>query len=515
MSSLIEIQYNPFIPKLMILINGYPPSQFSTIGRYYNQDIWNWGVPFLDSLKHEIHDDLYIRFTGTKEDYDLLVSLLQGDNSCIDIEYVDDKLVGGTTQKRLVRLNSLFNHKQEKRLIKSLVVVDDDLNRFIPEIISIDINNRFCQVKQSVLLYSKFNRIIDQDVHLFFITNRNDLTGLETIDSQYPKHIISLKSKKDAVSWENRYYLYAATQSNVIDTLFEGYLRYPLLIALRSGIEKLTAVNIDTKDVTEIVEPIKIEIEKYISCGESIPIRYSCKNGTVDLKRINIKILDEAVAYSDKMSIFGKKIGSTVFEVYRVGEFTPFYSERIFVTNGYRVKQLLLDDSKLAIGIGRSHLLKYHCYPEEAHNASIVKWKTTNNRIALVDDKGVITGVSEGKCQIICSAENISNKCEVIILPFLKDIVIISPDVGKNSYFEMEPFEEVPLTIRCVPENAIDNKIVISTSNTDVVNVVGNRLIAKKRGVSTITIMNDTHTCELVIRIKVVKKLFFNRRIKK
>ena len=65
--------------------------------------------------------------------------------------------------------------------------------------------------------------------------------------------------------------------------------------------------------------------------------------------------------------------------------------------------------------------------------------------------------------------------------------------------------EEIELKVKCIPENSIDSKLIFESSDKNIVNIVGNKLIGKSKGNAEITIHNVTDSVRKVISVKVVK----------
>ena len=40
MPNVVQVKYNPYIPRLSILIDGKQPSEFSQLVQYSDEDIW-------------------------------------------------------------------------------------------------------------------------------------------------------------------------------------------------------------------------------------------------------------------------------------------------------------------------------------------------------------------------------------------------------------------------------------------------------------------------------------------
>lgn len=68
MPSLVEIQYDPYRPNVSVLLNGKPPSEYSRLIQYSDEDLWKWDDEILDVIYDELNDDFQLVFAGTDFD---------------------------------------------------------------------------------------------------------------------------------------------------------------------------------------------------------------------------------------------------------------------------------------------------------------------------------------------------------------------------------------------------------------------------------------------------------------
>ena len=105
---------------------------------------------------------------------------------------------------------------------------------------------------------------------------------------------------------------------------------------------------------------------------------------------------------------------------------------------------------------------------------------------------------------MICTAENVSAQCQCEVKPYLQKINVILPENRKELF--LEPMQEYNLVIEKEPVDSIDSQITVSSSDYNVANVIGNKIIAKNIGTATITVLNSTKRKSLNFSVMVVKK---------
>jgi hypothetical protein len=89
------------------------------------------------------------------------------------------------------------------------------------------------------------------------------------------------------------------------------------------------------------------------------------------------------------------------------------------------IEDITLNYSRASLSIGETMILIAGISPENAIDKPI-KFKSTNDKILSVNEKGIVFAKKEGTANVIvCSAENekVEAKCEVTVLPLRKAII--------------------------------------------------------------------------------------------
>ncbi|GHU82530.1 hypothetical protein AGMMS50284_4550 [Clostridia bacterium] len=67
-----------------------------------------------------------------------------------------------------------------------------------------------------------------------------------------------------------------------------------------------------------------------------------------------------------------------------------------------------------------SHKIEANVYPENASNKKVT-WKSTDTNVATVDEKGIVTSVGNGECEIVCistDGSELSDSCDIKVINF-------------------------------------------------------------------------------------------------
>lgn len=172
--------------------------------------------------------------------------------------------------------------------------------------------------------------------------------------------------------------------------------------------------------------------------------------------------------------------------------------------------QIKLSSDSIAIELGKDTLLSYAVMPEYA-SVSDIKWKSSNENVAMVDD-GKIEAVHVGKSIItVYSDKDPMVKADCIFN-------VLAPPLESISIDKKRTFEGVRINERLdvvyYPEEAEKPKLVWSSSNNNVAVVASDGTITTK-GMGTCNIMVTTadgkHSaiCEVEVLAVKVKDMYF------
>ena len=512
-AKIVELQYNPYLPRLCILIDGKQPPEYSRLIQYTDEDIWKWNTYILDVIYSEVRDDFIVIFTGNSIDAQIIKYQCDKYKNCVGFK-MKDFIVSDSLQKRLGMLNQVIkrsnNTMYKRTIIYALFILSPKMQVYLEDINNIYIENLFCSVRiiTSIKDLTKYNNI--ENTFLFVITEGLD-EGLKVIEKYLMKNlsfIIYLGKNSEFCCSDEKFYAFETTSNNLINTIFSCFLSIPLVLAFRNCINSLPN-NIKMEDEIiklSLIEPlIKIKLNNMIEVGKSNKIIIEYVPQVSLPPRVKFNVINSSIASTDDMCIYGKQAGNTKLEAYRYGEKKPFKVFEITVFKRNRIKKLILDDDELIIGVGDSKKLKYDYYPINADNSDSITWKSTDEMIATIDDNGILKGRKCGGCKIICIAENVSTRCICIVKPYLQD-VMINIQTNENGEVIMEPLQEIPLNIQLIPEGCIDDELEFNSSNYDIVNIVNGILIAKNKGNAIVTVSNKTKRKSISIPIVVKKK---------
>lgn len=511
MTNIVELQYNPYIPQLRILIDKVPPSDFSRLVQYTDEDIWFWGVKILDTLYSEIRNTFSVIFTGTKEDA-AVMKLLCGQKKFCQGFYARKFAKAEVLQSRMKTLNQIIKRKEDIRYrrteVEAVFYIPAHMTELADLIQTLEICNLFCNVRVR-MIHDCIQYRENENSVLFIVVDKTDEVSrqMETLHTKNPVFAIVVGKSRDLLAVTETVWIFETPEEDFCSAVFQCFMQEPLLWAFRKCIKSLEKTEKEGDEIQKLVsvEPaVTVSVEEKIEVGKSAKIQIVPEYETVPVPKLIYKIPEKEIAFCDGLCVFGKKEGTATLEVYYQGEKKPFAVKKVEIIKRERIKNLVLSENELEMGVGDRKKLICTYFPEQADNADSIMWVSSNENIVKCDGKGALEAVSEGVCQVMCIAENISANCICLVKPYLEEIAIVPP-LEKDILY-LEPLEEHRLRLRCMPEGCIDGELFLHSSDCDAVNVVGSVLYAKNKGKAYITVKNASGRVSYAFWAVIVQK---------
>lgn len=523
MAAKVNIQYNPFLPDLMILIDGKQPAEYSRLTQFADEDIWKWHTKILDVLYDELRDDFFVTFIGTTLDTMIMKSECEQNSHCAGF-LSEPPMFDIPLQKRLGKLNQFIKNNQEiiyqKSILQAYFVISPELQVYEENVRNLDISNLFCTTKIEIL-NNLDGGFVDEKNSFLFILAKNFSEGEQIIrkyNSQNPICLLYQGTEMRLKQVDSSYLAYEYDFSDIIPAIFSCFLGFPLMYAFRNCIKSISNGKINTNEIfklTSITPVLEVKVEKNIEVGKSNIIQVIGGSSGSALPRVVFRILDETIATTDNLCVFGVKPGKTLLEAYYYGTRKPFQVCELNVIQRNRIKKIILDDDELVLGVGDHRRLHYDYSPVDADNINKIIWKSSDESIASVNSHGTLICRSSGTCKIWCIAENISAVCNCEVRPYLESLEVDLSDNSTDGQLYLEPMQEYKLKIDVSPENSIDKNYTIISSDYNIVNIVGNKVLAKNTGTATIEVENISGRKKTVFTVKVSKKKFWKKLFRK
>lgn len=512
MPRLVELQYNPYIPQLQVLIDGMQPPDFSRLIQYSDEDIWLWIHKIMDTIYSEVRDDYFISFTGTLQDANIIKFVCENSAHCVGFRHVDF-LVEDSLPKRMGKLNQLIKKTgivaYEKTVIDASFLVAPSFQCHLEEIIALDINNLFCAVRVNTM--GGKTPYSDDNNSVLFILEDSVEDGekqLQRLKINKPAFVLMLGNEKRILKVSEHGWFIQTPENQLFDVIFDCFIQMPLILAFRKCVYNIKGGSKIAKELELItcIEPlVNVSVGKEVEVGKSIRISTSLEPPIGDNPKLIFKVRNQKVASCDGLAVYGLQEGACVLEVYKLGSKQPFFTKEVKVFKRNRITGLVLSEDSLCMGINDKKHIGLNYYPEDADNIKSIMWKSSNENIAKVDSFGNVMSLGIGECRLICTAENVSAQCMCTVKPYLSDLEI-DLQLDENGGISMLPLQEMSVSIKCIPEDCIDGEIKLESSDSNIVNVVKKTLYAKNVGTTTITMKNNSARISRSFQVTVCKK---------
>lgn len=296
------------------------------------------------------------------------------------------------------------------------------------------------------------------------------------------QNLIWQTSDKTVATVENGKVTPVGTGSAVISAESEdgGYIAYSLVTVLR-GIDSVafeeTEISLNKKETHEIkviILPDDASVKNLIWTSDNEKTA-TVKNGVITAGEIAGTAIIRGTAPDNENAYAECKV--TVIE---------------------NVTSITLDETELQMRTGDEKTLNATVMPTNATDRSVI-WRSTDSKVATVDENGVVKAVMPGTAKIICTTvdKGLTAICDVKVMREIESFSISIPAIS------MKKGSSLPLTITANPENH-DESFSFASLNEDVITVGADGVVfAKGPGKATvIAVSNISGTraeCEITV----------------
>ncbi len=234
------------------------------------------------------------------------------------------------------------------------------------------------------------------------------------------------------------------------------------------------------------------------------------QNNTATNKAVEWSTTNQDIATVDNNGVVtAKKEGSTYLYAKSNGitakkYITISYTKNPITSLSIEGEEYVLEDETIQ--------LTAKILPENATGDKTITWSSSNPSIAVVNNKGVVTGISEGFTKIKATSVNGISATHIIIVE--KGIKVDSINLSKTN-LELLVGESETINATVLPSNATNSTVTWTSSDTNVATVNSSgKITAKNYGTTTITAKAGgvTKTCKVRVYISKFKEKYINLR---
>lgn len=516
----VELINNPYRQRLRILVDGEAVSVYSNLEKFMDEPFSYWCDRILEAVHEECNGgDFSLHFCSREEELRVMEKLARACPCCV--QYSSSPLMRpASLLDRIKGLNQVVRGVREsgyRRFRKKvLFVIPDALKRLEGDLAELEVRNSFCQVDSGVARCQDYGRRKAEADMAILIGDQAEVRGLSGRLGLQEGFAIGLGEKSGFREKAGGLFIYESREEELFQTIFECLLLSPLLEMFRACIDTMSA-DVKERHGQALEELMSIELKVLpqpesttIEAGRSSRIRFQS-----DMEGYEIRNTQLHFSYSEKgiircngLLVEGIRPGKATLYIYKEGEQSPCASVAYSVIRRNRIEELRLEEDSLTIGEGDFARLSVSYLPVDADNADTIQWSSDQESVAKVDGSGGVRGIARGSCTIRCFADQVSASCRCTVKPHLQTISV------EEQELEMIYGQERELKIDLKPENCIDDRIVISSMNMQIVNVVGRSLKAIGTGQTRIVIQNSQETVRREITVTVLTEKEYKSRQK-
>ena len=167
-----------------------------------------------------------------------------------------------------------------------------------------------------------------------------------------------------------------------------------------------------------------------------------------------------------------------------------------------QVSEIKLSLDKTTINKNEKIKLNVEILPTEAGNKNL-KFSSSDNSIAIIDEEGYILGLSSGKCTITAKAENnVSSSIEINVYSPVTDIGIDTTNLN------LEKGKTFKINVVIYPEDATNKTIEFTSKDTDIATIDNDgNIYAKEIGNTEIIVKSVDSNIEKNINLHVIEPI--------
>lgn len=168
--------------------------------------------------------------------------------------------------------------------------------------------------------------------------------------------------------------------------------------------------------------------------------------------------------------------GVGITEISCASKSNPEIVAKVTLTAKQPMTAIQLDKKEIDILVTDSEGVKLNAaaIPSDTEDSGLI-WETSNSKVAVVSDEGVVTAVSQGKAEIYCRSqrkpENVFAVCVVNVRTSVQAIVIESDAQA------IMPGENMHLTAHCIPDSADNHNLRWHSEDTSIATVNQNGVV--------------------------------------
>ena len=163
------------------------------------------------------------------------------------------------------------------------------------------------------------------------------------------------------------------------------------------------------------------------------------------------------------------------------------------------VESITLSKTEVTVAKGRTVTLSATVKPADATDKTVT-WRSSDETVATVDDKGKVTGVKGGTAVVTARAGEAEATCTVEVTAEVESVTLSEKNI------DVPEGGTAQLTATVNPDDATDKTLTWSSSNTSIATVDGNGLVTGVKGGKTVVTVKagkKSASCSVTVTVPV------------
>ena len=262
----------------------------------------------------------------------------------------------------------------------------------------------------------------------------------------------------------------------------------------RETLEIVSKGKDNTPDATKVTAS-NITIKE----GQTASIAVTIEPTGASTRNVTYKSSNENVAKVSNGTVTGISAGKATITIKTKNGHEETFEVTVIESN---LTKITLNPATLNFTVGdtASKKISATLEPADAMNRKIT-WTSTNTNVATVNDKGEVTAVGKGTCEIKATSEknaNVFGSCSVTV----SEIEVESISLDKQTLKVGPGKTSEALVVTFTPANATNKTITWSSNATSIATVTDGKVTGVAEGTATITATSangKTATCNVTI----------------
>lgn len=393
-----------------IKINNEAISRYMELSDLIYDDIFIWGEKFFPAVDDELNERYEVFLTGYPFQYNYLQGLKNRSEYCDAIRFqkVENVIDNSNRYEYAYRVNS------ELKLGVDIPTYNVNFNCAIPE------KYQSYGLRDVTFNQTESNYYIGNDGDDFFgnrskyIISVSNGYGCEKEADTIVIHVPG-EGLQDLVDYLNLFHYRLDFISKVFQTLKNYDLSKEQCAEFEAYLNEKVCVYVEN-------------IPSSLDCGQTAYFKYKVFPPCIEAPKLFVSCDDDLIVSYENGMLIARSEGETSV---RLIDFkgNEYFSSRIKVIKHNYVENISIIAPKTNLQINDQADFRVIFTPSDAEDIPQVKYKISDENVAVLSDKNVIYALADGNFRLTVSTERVSKSVDFTVMPKISDLLVSSDTI--------------------------------------------------------------------------------------